>query len=73
MAISMTGDIQKRGVLFMFGGSRVLKMVPEVVINMGGNKKLVIGSIHETQENGPTPTTSKFKHPHHKHVVRGHP
>ena len=52
----MTGDIQKRGVLFMFGGSRVLKMVPEVIINMGGNKKLVIGSIHETQENGPTPS-----------------
>ena len=39
----------KKGVLFMFGGSRVLKLVPEVVINMGGNKKLVIGSIHESR------------------------
>ena len=33
----------------MFGGSRVLKLVPEVIINMGGNKKLVIGSIHESR------------------------
>ena len=49
MAIFMTGDIQKKGVLFMFGGSRVLKMVPEVIINMGGNKKLVIGTIHESR------------------------
>ena len=45
----------------MFGGSRVLKLVPEVVINMGGNKKLVIGSIHETQENGPTPNINTQK------------